>query len=425
MGFGNPIGNDSMKESPLANLLRDNPIVVTGLGACSAAGDTVEALWSAAVAGRGLATWREFALASLPPQRFAVCSAPPFDLSAPEMRFARKADRCARLALRAANAAWRQAAIGDAYPPERRGVTVGSSRGPIGKMEESFACLRSGEVMPTLSAQSSLGSVSGTLAQFFNLKGPGGVISATCASAAFAIGIAAEQLLLGKADAMLVGGAEAPLHAVVLAQLQASGVLGSHEDATQTCRPFDATRNGMVLGEGAGFLVLERLGARAEAKPLAKLTGWSMTAESSGRTGMQEDGSSVVRSMQQAMGFAQLSPKEIGYIHAHGSGTVLNDFAEAAALEKIFGTRGVSCSSTKPITGHCLGATPALGAVLCIEALRRQKLPPAVNCAQPDPNCPVQLVTAETQPPPFTNVLSNAIGFWGYHSSLIFSSTTG
>ncbi len=404
----------------LTQWLRDNPIAVTGIGTYSAAGDSVEDLWRAALAGRGLAAWREFPVGNQP-QRFAVCSAPPLEVSVPEMRFARKADRCARMALHAANLAWQRAALGRAYAPERMGIILGSSRGPIGKMEESFECLRQGGIMPTLSAQSSLGSVSGTLAQFFGLKGPGAVISATCASAAFAIGIAAEQILLGKVDAMLVGGAEAPLHPVVLAQLQASGVLGSHADAAQTCRPFDATRNGMALGEGSAFLVLERLGARPEAKPLARLAGWSMSTDSSGRTGIHEDGSSILRAMQEALKLAQLSPDKIGYVHAHGSGTVLNDFAEAAALAQLFGERGVPCSSTKPVTGHCLGATPALGAALCIEALRRQKLPPAVNCEQPDPQCPIQLVTPALQPRPFTSVLANAIGFWGYHASLIFS----
>ncbi|HWC61875.1 MAG TPA: beta-ketoacyl-[acyl-carrier-protein] synthase family protein, partial [Verrucomicrobiae bacterium] len=245
----------------------------------------------------------------------------------------------------------------------------------------------------------------------------------TCASAAFAIGLAAEQILLGKTDAVLVGGAEAPLHAVILAQLQASGVLGSHADAAQACRPFDVTRNGMVLGEGSAFLVLEsaRLASRRGAKPLARLTGWSMSTDSSGRTGMREDGSSVVHAMQEALDLAQLSPRDIGYVNAHGSGTVLNDFAEASALKKLFGEYGVPCSSTKPVTGHCLGATPALAAVLCIEALRHQQLPPAVNCAQPDPQCPVQLVTRQTRPAPFTSVLTNSVGFWGYHASLIFS----
>jgi len=407
----------------LTQLLRDNPIVVTGVGSYSVAGDSVEALWRAAMAARGLAEWREFLVAN-ESRRFAVCSAPPLEVHTPELRFARKADRCTRMALHAANVAWQQAAIDRAYAPERMGIIVGSSRGPIGKIEESFEAVRRGEIMPSSSTQSSPGSVSGTLAQFFNVKGPGAVISATCASAAFAIGMAAEQILLGKADAMLVGGAEAPLHAVVLAQLQASGVLGTHAEAAKTCRPFDATRNGMVLGEGSAFLVLERLGARADARPLARLAGWSMSVESSGRTGMQEDGSSIARAMQEALNLAQLSPAKIGWVHTHGSGTVLNDFAEAAALARLFGERAVPCSSTKPVTGHCLGATPALGAVLCIEALRQQKLPPAVNCDQPDPQCPVQLVTAETQPRPSSSILSNAIGFWGYHASLIFSAAT-
>ena len=409
-----------MKSSVLASLLRDNPIVVTGMGAYSAAGDSVEGLWQAAIAGRSLAAWREFPVAGQPPQHFAVCSALAIDSSAPALRAARKADRCAQMALHAANQAWSHAALNRAYDPKRIGVVLGSSRGPLGKMEESFAHRERGAVAPSLSAQSSLGSLSGMLAQSFGLKGPGAVISATCASAAFAIAIAAEQILLGKADAMLVGGAEAPLHSVVLHQLQASGVLGSHDDAAKTCRPFDAIRNGMVLGEGSAFLVLERLGARPDAKPLAHLAGWSTTTESSGRTGLQEDGSSIAHAMQHAMELAQLSPDQIGYVHAHGSGTILNDFAEAAALGKLFGKRGVPCSSSKPVTGHCLGATPALGAIVCIQALRHQKLPPAVNCSQPDPQCPVQLVAPETQPGPFKFVLSNAIGFWGYHASLIF-----
>ena len=411
----------------LTKLLRDNPVVVTGMGCYSAAGDSVEALWQAAMTGRGLGAWREFPVAGQSPQRFAVCSAPPIDISAPALHSARKSDRCTQMALHAANQAWKQAGVGGAYSPERMGIIIGSSRGPIEKIEESFERLHRGTVMPTLSAQSSMGSISGTLAQSFGLKGPGAVVSATCASAAFAIGLAAEQILLGKADAVLVGGAEAPLHAVVLAQLQASGVLGSHAEAAQACRPFDVTRNGMVLGEGSAFLVIEsaQLAARRGAKPLANLTGWSMSTDSSGRTGMHKDGSSVAHAMREALDLAQLSPRDIGYVNAHGSGTVLNDFAEASALTELFGERGVPCSSTKPVTGHCLGATPALAAILCVEALRRQQLPPAVNCAQPDPQCPVQLVTPPTPRAPFTSVLSNAIGFWGYHASLIFSLATG
>jgi nodulation protein E len=410
-----------MTSSILAQLLRDNPIVVTGMGSYSAAGDSVDALWQAAFAGQGLAVWREFPVANHPPLRLAVCPAPEIDSS--KMRAVHKADRCAQMALHAANQAWTQAGLNEAYPPERVGVMVGSSRGPLGKMNESFDRLTHGTIVPTLSAQSSLGSLSGVLAQFFNVKGPAAVISATCASAAFAVAFAAEQILLGKTDAMLVGGAEAPLHTVILAQLQSSGVLGSHDDARQTCRPFDATRNGMVLGEGSAFLVLEsaRLAARRGARPLANLAGWSTTVDSSGRTGVHEDGSSVVEAMKQALALAQLSPTEIGYVNAHGSGTVVNDLAEATALKELFGDRAVPCSSTKPVTGHCLGATPALEAVLCVESLRRQQLPPTVNCSTPDPLCAIQPVPAQTQSAPFTSVLSNSLGFWGYHASLIFS----
>jgi 3-oxoacyl-(acyl-carrier-protein) synthase len=402
-----------MTSSILASLLQENPIVVTGMGCYSVASGSVDALWRAALAGRGLASWREFLIAGHP-QRFTVCSAPPLDVTTPELRSARKADRCAQMALHAATQAWHQAALTNAYPPERVAAIVGSSRGPLGKMEESFERLPRGDMLPTLSAQSSLGSLSGMLAQQFGLKGPGSVISATCASAAFAVGFAAEQILLGKADAVLVGGAEAPLHALILAQLQSAGVLGSHDDATQACRPFDATRNGMALGEGSGFLILEsaRLAACRGARPLARLAGWSMSTDSSGRAGMHEDGSSIVHAMQQALELAQLSPEHIGYVHAHGSGTVLNDFAEASALNKLFGPHGVPCSSTKPVTGHCLGATPALGAILCIEALRQRQLPPAVNCAHPDPKCPVRLVTPRAQLPASTSVLCNSIGFW-------------
>jgi 3-oxoacyl-(acyl-carrier-protein) synthase len=297
----------------------------------------------------------------------------------------------------------------------------------LGKIKESFDRLGHGALLPSLSAQSSMGSLSGALAQHFNLKGPGAVISATCASAAFAVASAAEQILLGKTDAMLVGGAEAPLHAAVLAQLESSGVLGSHAEAAQTCRPFDVTRNGMVLGEGSAFLVLEpaRLAARRGAKSLANLTGWSMSIDSSGRTGVHEDGSSVEQAMECALDIARLSPGQIGYVNAHGSGTVMNDLAEAKALGRVFGNHGVPCSSTKPVTGHCLGATPALEAILCVEALRRQKLPPSVNCAQPDPQCPIHLASAQSQPAPLHSVMSNSLGFWGYHASLIFSAANG
>lgn len=413
-----------MSTSILASLLRDNPIVVTGAGSFSAAGDSVDALWAAAIAGQSLAAWREFEVEAQR-GRFAVCSAPELDVSLPALHPVRKMDRCVQMAWLAANQAWNQARLANAYSPERVGIVVGSSRGPLGKRSESFGNPGRHKYPPTLGANSTFASISGALAQPFKLKGPGVTLSATCASAAFAIGLAAEQILLGKTDAMLVGGTEAPLQFAVLAQLQSSGVMGFHEEARRTCRPFDITRNGMVLGEGSAFLILEsaRTAAARRATAQARLAGWAFSLDDSGRAGIHEDGSGLLQVMQQALQIAGLGAEQIDYINAHGTGTKMNDAAEARAVKTLFGDRAsiVPCSSTKPITGHCLGATPALEAVLCLEALRRQQTPPTANCLQPDPLCLINAQPLTAQPARLTNVMSNSLGFWGYHASLIFS----
>jgi 3-oxoacyl-[acyl-carrier-protein] synthase II len=381
-----------MNSSILTNLLRDNPVVVTGMGCFSAAGDSVAALWAAAVAGRSTAVWQEFEMGS-GSRRFAVCPAPVVDISSLERHPVRKMGRCAQMAWLAANQAWTQAQLADACPPTQMGIAVGSSRGPLDKVNQSYGALGQPQYPPSLSANCAFGSVGGALAQAFNLKGPGMIISATCASAAFAIGFAVEQILLGKADAMLAGGTEAPLQPVILAQLHSAGVLGFHEEAGQTCRPFDATRNGLVPGEGSAFLVLEpaRAAARRGIRPLARLAGWAVNLVGSGRTRVNEEGSGLLQVMRQALETAGLCPEQIDYINAHGSGTRMNDLAEARAVGTLLGDRAatVPCSSTKPVTGHCLGATPALEAVIGIEALRRGMVPPTANCHQPDPSCAI------------------------------------
>ena len=417
-----------MSDSVLARLLRDNPIVVTGLGSFSAAGDSVEALWSAAIAGQSLASWREFDLEGERAQ-FAVCAAPEFSGGSSGLFPVRKMDRCVQMAWLAADQAWSQARLADFYPPERVGVFVGSSRGPLGKRAESFGLHGRHKYPPSFAASNTFACINGALAQAFNLKGPGATVSATCASAAFAIGMAAEQILLGKADAMIVGGTEAPLYFSVPAQFRSAGVLGFHEVAAQTCRPFDVTRNGMVLGEGSAFLVLESARA-ASARGIAacaQLTGWEFGMDDAGRTGVHEDGSGLLHVMRQALSMAGLRPEQIDYINAHGTGTKMNDASEARAVRQLLEDRAltVPCSSTKPVTGHCLGATPALEAVLCIEALRRQRVPPTANCLQPDPLCPIQPQPLKGKSARLTNVMSNSLGFWGFHSALIFSNPDG
>jgi 3-oxoacyl-(acyl-carrier-protein) synthase len=413
-----------MNSSILTNLLRDNPIVVTGMGSFSAAGDSVNALWEAAVAGRGLAAWREFDFES-ENLRFAVCNAPELDVTQPQMHPVRKMDRCVQIAWLAANQAWAQAQLADAYPMTRVGVIVASSRGPFSKRNESFKSVGRHKYPPSLSANSTFASLGGALGQAFKIRGLGATVSATCASAAFAIGLAAEQILLGKADAMLVGGTEAPLQSAILAQLHSAGVTGFHEDAPQTCRPFDVTRNGLVLGEGSAFLVLEsaRAAAARKADILARLAGWGLSLDNSGRTGVNEDGSGLLQVMEEALRLADFDAGKIDYINAHGTGTKINDRAEAHAVKTFFGDRAATlpCSSTKPVTGHCLGATPALEAIISIEAMHHQMVPPTANCSQPDPDCPINAQPLVAKPARVDNVMSNSIGFWGYHGSLIFS----
>src|SRR6516162_10156876 len=333
-----------MSTALLANLLTDDPVGITGIGSFSTAGVSVESLWQAAVAGKSLAVERQFqSETENVTDSFAVCAAPAPDISPGEMTWLRKTDRCVQMAWAAARQAWSQARLDGAYPEGRIGVIVGSSRGPFSKRNEAIPANRRRRFPPSVALNTSFGSLSGALAQAFKLKGPGMTLSATCASSAFAIALAAEQILLGKVDAMLVGGTEAPLQQAILLQLQSAGVLAAHPDAAQACRPFDAARNGLVPGEGSAFLVLEsvRAAEKRGAAPLARLAGWHVSLDNTGRTGMDDGGDSLLRVMEQALDTARYTPENIDYINAHGTGTKLNDETAGQAIAKLLEARAL------------------------------------------------------------------------------------
>ncbi len=411
----------------LRNLLEANPILVTGIGACSATGMGTSALFESAANGRASGEFRDYEIAG-DTRSIAVCAAPPLDPGDPELHPVRRMDRAVQLAWVAARQALHSSGFELAADGSGVGVIVGSSRGSVGKLEEGFARTSARRYPPSLSADCTFASISGALAQAFAITGPSATISATCASGAFAIAFAAEQILLGNAEVMIVGGTEAPLVPAVIAQLDAAGVLGTHADPKQTCRPFDVTRNGLCLGEGSAFLVLESSAsvARRGVRPLARLAGWGLSVDHSGRAGVSESGLGMLTAASKGMDAAQLTPAEIDYVNPHGTGTRLNDAAEARALHELLGARAgrVPCISTKPITGHCLGATPALEAVLCVEALIRQRIPRTTNCSQPDPDCVMSVPPCGGGPFGLRHVMSNSLGFWGYHASLIFSRVT-
>ncbi len=398
----------------------DDPIVVTGMGALGAGVQSAGDLFDVASRGASTGAWMDFAGLSQP---VAVSRAPDPELAGPELRYARRLDRAARMGLAAAGQAIDQAHLTEGVRPEDVSVLIGSSRGPIGRALESARDLSSGSVAPTASAETTPASLSGVISQAFGFGGMSAVVTATCASAATAMCIGAMQIAAGEAEAVIVGGAEAPLIALLVAQLQASRVTGWAEDPALTCRPFDIDRNGLMLGEGAAVIVLERASSaeRRGVLPIARLSGWGAGSDDGGRTGVTDDGEGLIRVMRRALSRAGIPAKRIGHVNAHGTATRLNDPVESRALNVFFGEGRVPpLSSTKPITGHCLGATPALEAVIAIEALRSQRLPPTANHVALDPACQVDVVHGEPRAAAIEAVLSTSLGFWGVQSALIF-----
>jgi 3-oxoacyl-[acyl-carrier-protein] synthase II len=403
-------------------------IAVTGLGAVSAAGSGTDALWESVVRGRSLAAWfRDPRVPDSP--AIPACVVPGVNLEGISLRRRQKMDRSVQLAFDAAFQAYTDARLDRrASPPPTLGIVVGTSRGPVQKWSEFLERRQQGQpIAPSLSAHTALACISGALALAFQATGPSFTVSATCASAAHAIAVAAQQILLGAADVMLAGGSDAPLQDGVIRQLLSTGILGSHADPGQACRPFDRNRNGTVLGEGAAFLVLEPLDAarRRGARIHARLAGWAIGADHGHDTAPPEDGAGLVQVMHQALRLANCDPEDLDYINVHGTGTVLNDRCETLAMRRLLGTRGdrVPCSSTKPVAGHCLGASPALEAVISVLALRNQAIPPTANCVELDPECSLDVVAGEARPGRLRVVMSNSLGFWGNNAALIFADT--
>ena len=403
-----------------AQLLSDYPVWITGVGAISAAGLSAKELFRTASEGLSKASWQDFDGG----HRYLSASISEIDhLSSRKGAFSRL-DRVSQLAGLAVEEAVDQAGITTNHP--RTGVIFGSSRGTFSKYLEAVEATRHRRISPLLAANGIAASISGSIAHRWKLESHSATVSTACASAAHAIACAAERIILGDADTMITGGTEACLHPAVLGPLAAAGVLGSHADDALACRPFDLDRNGLVPGEGAGCLVLEaaETASKRGARPIAFLRGWATKTDLGGRTGVTVDGSSLLATMSEAVRLAGLSADQIDYISAHGTGTKLNDLTEAKAIAKFQcdATRPIPVSSTKPVTGHCLGATPALEAIITISALDSCILPPTVGCLSQDPECQIALVTAGSLKKSAQVALLNSLGFWGNLATLVIQS---
>lgn len=402
-------------------------IVVTGMGVVSAAGDSPESLWQSVVHGVSPAVaYSDRAIAGSPVIPACVVTGP--DAEVLRRRRSHKMDRCVQLALEAAVRAHADAGLdAGTMDASEMGIVSGTSRGSAQKFNEGFEMIRAGrrELPPSLAAHSTIDSLSGALSMALDARGPCLTVSTACASGAYAIALAAQQLLLGEAEIMIAGGADAPLQDAVVRQLLATGILGSHDDPRRACRPFDVTRNGTIIGDGAAFLVLETLESarRRGARIHARLLGWAMGSDAASRTSPRADGEGLLKVMRRALHIAGVRPDDIDYINAHGTGTQLNDLTEAAAMSRLLGHnhRRAACSSTKPVTGHCMGASAALEALITILALRKQLAPPTANCRELDPACSVNVVTGEARSMNIHVAMSNSMAFWGKNASLILA----
>ncbi|HEV1997706.1 MAG TPA: beta-ketoacyl-ACP synthase II, partial [Candidatus Dormibacteraeota bacterium] len=269
---------------------------------------------------------------------------------------------------------------------------------------------------------------SGNVAIEFGLRGPNFGLVSACASGAHGLGEAAAIIQRGDADVMLAGGAESAITELALAAFIAARTLSARNDEPERAsRPFDAGRDGFVIGEGATVLVLESLehALRRGAVPLAILSGYGASADAYHITAPDPEGKGAVAAMRRAMEKASIAPSEVDYINAHGTSTDLNDRTEARAIREVFGDSdghtGPPVSSTKSMTGHLLGAAGALEAMVCVKAIQTGQVPPTINLEEVDPECHLDHVL-QTRQLPVAHALSNSFGFGGHNATLIFSS---
>jgi 3-oxoacyl-[acyl-carrier-protein] synthase II len=409
-------------------------VVVTGMGCISPVGNNVKETWDSILAGQSGAAMITHFDASRHKTRFAA-EVKGFDpVALFGTREARKMDRFTQFASAVAMEALEQAALKiDESNRDRVGVVIGSGIGGIGTLLEQVEVLRERgpeRVSPFLVPMMISDSAPGMLAIRFGARGPNMALATACASGNNAIGEALEMIRRGAADVMMAGASEAALVPVAMAGMNVMTALSTRNDDPQTAsRPFDKDRDGFLMGEGAGMLILESLEhARARgANILCELTGYGTTDDAHHISAPAENGAGAAIAMQLALQNANLNLTDIGYINAHGTSTPLNDKSETAAIKTVFGEQAyaIPVSSTKSMTGHLLGASGAIEAVFCILAIREQALPPTINYRTPDPACDLDYVPNQPRKASPRHVMSNSFGFGGHNATLTFSRFEG
>jgi len=343
-----------------------------------------------------------------------------------EPKEARKADLFVQYAMVAAREAMAQAGVGEPADPFRAGVIIGSGIGGMLTFEEQHARFldRGPRAVSPLFIPMMIGDMaSGLVSIRYGFKGANFCTVSACASGGHAIGAAYDQIKLGHADVMICGGAEAAICNMALSGFANMKALSTrNDDPAKASRPFDAERDGFVLGEGAGVLVIEsEEHARARgAEILAELRGYGMTGDAYHMTQPDNEGMGAIGSMTQALRTSGLAPEQVGYLNAHGTSTHFNDKIETAAIKTVFGdhARKLRISSTKSMIGHLLGAAGGVEAVISVLAVNRGVIPPTINLDHPDPECDLDYTPHTAVETKVDHALSNSFGFGGHNVTL-------
>jgi len=403
-------------------------VVVTGIGLVCGSGNTKEDVWKNLLAGRsGVGAITHFDTSSFPVR--IASEVKDFDpLNFVEKKEIKKMDTFIHYALAAAQEAMDDSGLkvlpNDA---ERVGTYIGSGIGGFGTIErehEKFLKGGPGRISPFFIPGAIVNLAAGQVSIRFGAKGPNSATCTACSSGAHAVGDSYRLIQRGEADAMICGGAEAPITPMGVAGFAAMRALSTrNNEAERASRPFDANRDGFVIGEGSGILILEELDrARARgAKIYAEMVGYGMSADAYHITQPPEEGDGACRGMQAALRDAGVEPFEISYINAHGTSTHFNDKIETTAIKRVFGDSAYSIpiSSTKSMMGHLLGAAGGVEAGVIALAIDKQMIPPTTNYETPDPDCDLDYVPNSPRRVDVRLALSNSFGFGGTNAALV------
>ncbi len=406
-------------------------VVITGMGVLAPNGNTVEEFWKNSLAGKS-------GVRLIGEDRFDISEystkfAGQLDGFDPNAAFktpkeARKCDRYTQMAMAAAKEAWEQSGLSEAdYDPNRSGVLVGSGIGGLKSLEDNHAKMLASNpsrISPFMIPMMITNIASGLISMEYNFRGPNYAIVTACATSTMCIGEAFNLIRYGEADVFIAGGSEAAVVPLGVGGFGAMKAISTrNEDPEAASRPFDTGRDGFVLGEGAGIMVVEELehARKRGANILAEITGYATTGDAYHMTSPAPEGEGAGRAMARALEVAGLSPDKVDYVNAHGTSTPQGDICESKAIRRILGDHAdkVWVSSIKSMIGHLLGAAGSVEMAACVKAIETGDVPPTINLENQDPECDLDYVPNEARHGDIKVTMNNSFGFGGHNACLV------